>query len=160
MKLSFPCFSTYSNFCNSNVMKPTCYDSYVVVFDKLCREFQSHMAKGSTSWKTTLMKKKGSIRNNVGYKRTIRLVIDEATIEVVVWKATKTWPNVSHCPSPCLNCLHHLQCLFLFFHLLTLNLHSLHHLVFFYAFIMFLLYMCRLYFLVFRISLYALNVLD
>jgi hypothetical protein len=42
-------------------MKPICYDSYVVVFDKFFGEFLSHMAKTSISQKTILMKKKGSI---------------------------------------------------------------------------------------------------
>jgi hypothetical protein len=89
-------------------MKPTCNDSYVVVFDKLCGEFQSHMPKGSTSRRTTLTKKKGSIWDNVGYKRATRLVVYEVATKAFARKVIETRPVVSHCPLPCLNYLHHL----------------------------------------------------
>jgi hypothetical protein len=126
-------FSTCFNFCNSNVMKPTCYDFYVVLFDNLCGEFQSHIAKGSTSWRIILTKKKGSIRDYANYKWITWLVPDEVVTKAIARKVVETWPNVSHWPLPCLNCLHHLH----LFHLSTLNLHSLHHLVFTHAFAMF-----------------------
>jgi hypothetical protein len=54
-------------------MKLTCYDSYVV-FDKLCGEFESHMAKGSTSRRIILMKKKAPYE--------IMLVIDNSNMVI------------------------------------------------------------------------------